>query len=337
MNFQEFKDKYQKKPVIEYPNNLREKGPLVSVRVISYNHANFVRQCLDSILAQKTTFDFEIVIAEDESSDGTREICIEYAQKYPDKIRLLLNSRENNIEIEGKPTGLFNSVYSNFCISSKYISLCETDDYWTDEYTLQKKVEFMERDKDCVLSYHRMTYYYENTQQYDRTLPKIAKETSIIPIDRFFDDVMPTLTIVYRNHLVEKYDDGMKNILCGDHILIGKLSEFGYACYFHDIKPAIYRLHSGGVHSTASKKLQFERPMTAKKYVLEYLSERNKPNHHIHHAIATSYIRQFYQSLRDDKIVCWQYMKAGYVSAKKGGQSVMSILFNLVINKLKSV
>jgi hypothetical protein len=119
--------------------------------------------------------------------------------------------------------------------------------------------------------------------------------------------------------------------------LIGKLSEFGTACYFHDIKPAVYRIHSGGIHSTVSPYLQFERTLIAKKYVLEYLSQRNKPNQHIHKAIAISYIRQFYKSLRNDRVVCWQYVKEGYEFAEKGGGSLISILFHLVKNKLKSV
>ena len=60
---------------------VHETQPLVSVCVITYQHAAFIRQCLDSILSQETTFPFEIVIGEDESTDGTREICMEYANR----------------------------------------------------------------------------------------------------------------------------------------------------------------------------------------------------------------------------------------------------------------
>ena len=99
MNFEEFRNKYQKVPVDEYPNTVLKDipKPMVSCRVSTYMHAPYIKQCLDGVLMQKTEFPFEIVIGEDESNDGTREICIEYAQKYPDKIRLFLHSRENNI------------------------------------------------------------------------------------------------------------------------------------------------------------------------------------------------------------------------------------------------
>uniref|UniRef100_UPI0040488E53 glycosyltransferase n=1 Tax=Roseivirga sp. TaxID=1964215 RepID=UPI0040488E53 len=71
MNFEEFKNKYQKAPVVEYPNQRIINTALVTVRVLAYNHIDFVSKCLDSILMQKTSFDYEVLIAEDDSNDGT--------------------------------------------------------------------------------------------------------------------------------------------------------------------------------------------------------------------------------------------------------------------------
>src|SRR5690606_9424994 len=73
------------------PVNLIE--PLVSVTVAAYQHESYIRECLDSILMQQTNFSFEIIVGEDDSKDETRAICIEYAEKYPDKIRLFLRDR----------------------------------------------------------------------------------------------------------------------------------------------------------------------------------------------------------------------------------------------------
>jgi glycosyltransferase involved in cell wall biosynthesis len=75
--------------------------PEVSVIVVTYQHANYLRECLDSILDQKTDFEFEIILGEDESNDGTREICIEYAERFKDRIRLFLRSRKDVIYIHG--------------------------------------------------------------------------------------------------------------------------------------------------------------------------------------------------------------------------------------------
>ena len=100
MTFQEFKDQYEKVPVKECPNTVSG-NPLVSVCVQTYQHAPYIKECLDGILMQETDFNFEVLLGDDSSTDGTREICLEYARKYPDKIRLFLHHRENNINIGG--------------------------------------------------------------------------------------------------------------------------------------------------------------------------------------------------------------------------------------------
>ena len=79
--------------------------PVISVCVQTYQHKNYIRQCLDSVLSQKTNFPFEIILGEDDSTDGTREICLEYAAKHPDLIRLFLRSEKDKIYIDGRKTG----------------------------------------------------------------------------------------------------------------------------------------------------------------------------------------------------------------------------------------
>lgn len=156
LSFNEFAEKYQKAPVQEYPNRVLQAVPMptFSVRVITYQHSNYIRECLDSILMQEVDHSYEIVIGEDQSIDGTREICIEYAEKYPDKIRLFLNDRRNNIESSGKPTGIFNVSYANFMCRGEYTLSCEGDDYWTDPKKIQKQYELMQKYPECNISFH---------------------------------------------------------------------------------------------------------------------------------------------------------------------------------------
>lgn len=138
---------------IEYPHTVT-KNPTVSVCVQTYQHVNYIRQCLDGILMQKTTFDFEILLGEDASKDGTREICIEYAKKHPNKIRLFLHNRKNVITIEGTPTGRYNFIYNLYKAKHKYIAIIEGDDYWIDEYKLQKQIDFLEANSDFSGCFH---------------------------------------------------------------------------------------------------------------------------------------------------------------------------------------
>ena len=168
MTFEEFKARYEKMPVEEFPNNVLQAvpKPIVSFRVSTYMHAQYIRQCLDGILMQQTTFPYEIVIGEDESTDGTREICIEYAKRYPDKIRLFLHKRGNNIKIDGQPTPKFQGIYSMYMCRGKYQAMCEGDDYWTDPYKLQKQVDFLENNPDYGLVHTDLDHYYVNNGRY---------------------------------------------------------------------------------------------------------------------------------------------------------------------------
>lgn len=110
---------------------------------------------------QKTDFPFEILLGEDASTDGTREICIEYANKYPDRIRLFLPDRRNNIAVLGKATGRFNILYNVFSARGRYIALCEGDDYWTDPLKLQKQFLFIRNDKSIAMCAHDVEIVYE--------------------------------------------------------------------------------------------------------------------------------------------------------------------------------
>lgn len=110
--------------------------PMVSVIVLTYNHSAYIRQALDSILEQETTFDYEILVGDDASTDGTQEILIKYAERYPGRFRLFL--REKNL-------GASRNAYELLTAArGKYLATCEGDDYWTDREKLEIQVKFLE-------------------------------------------------------------------------------------------------------------------------------------------------------------------------------------------------
>lgn len=129
--------------------------PVVSVVVPTYQHAAYIEQCLEGILMQRTSFPVEILVGEDESTDGTREICERYAEAHPDRIRLFLGKRSEVIRINGRPTGRANFMRLWNGTRGRYIALCEGDDYWTDPMKLQKQVDLMESDPACSMCFHR--------------------------------------------------------------------------------------------------------------------------------------------------------------------------------------
>ncbi len=112
----------------------------VSVSVITYKHVGYIRKCLDSILMQKVNFKYEIVVGEDCSEDGTREILLEYKEKHPDIFVLLLN--EKNMGVSN------NSLNVRRHCRGEYTTACEGDDFWVDENKLQKQVDFLDSHPD---------------------------------------------------------------------------------------------------------------------------------------------------------------------------------------------
>lgn len=127
---------------------------ILSVCVRTHNQKQFVRETLDSVLRQQTTFTFEIIVSDDASSDGTVNILQEYQDAYPDKVRLLLS--EINI---GGPDNLKRVIEAS---NAKYITCLDGDDFYTDEYKLQKQVDFLETHPEYAACFHNTWYADEN-------------------------------------------------------------------------------------------------------------------------------------------------------------------------------
>lgn len=134
---------------------------LVSVLCPVFNQKNYVRECLDSVLAQHTTFKYEILVNDDHSTDGTAEIVKEYAEKHPSLIRAFLQ-KENQFS---KGVDIVRDVLLPEA-QGKYIAICEGDDYWIDAEKLQKQAGIMEQADNVGLVY---TYFYKyNEQRHER-------------------------------------------------------------------------------------------------------------------------------------------------------------------------
>ena len=127
----------QKIAITETKNDA-PKNPILSIIIPTYNHEGTIIQCLTSVLKQETSFSFEILLMEDDSDDGTRKICKQFAKNNPDKIRLFLNHRENNMRIWGQPTGMFNSLKAIQTARGKYMTVLEGDDYYSGLDKLEK-------------------------------------------------------------------------------------------------------------------------------------------------------------------------------------------------------
>lgn len=111
------------------------KTPVVSVAIITYNQQQTIAQTIDSIICQKGNFNLEVVVGEDFSSDETRKICLEYKQKFPDQIKLVL--QESN---QGLVKNFIDTIKA---CKGDYIAVCAGDDYWIDDQKIIKQINFL--------------------------------------------------------------------------------------------------------------------------------------------------------------------------------------------------
>ena len=231
--------------------------PLLSICCITYNHAPFIRQCLDGFVMQKTNFPVEVLIHDDASTDGTADIIREYEKNYPKLIKPIYQT-ENQYS-----KGISISRTFNFPrIKGKYIAICEGDDYWTDEYKLQKQVDFMEANEDFSICFHPVKVYSEEEKQFieNNTVPEVPDVTDIKKLALV--NYINTLSVVYRYNK-QVFDDlnNFPKLPVGDYLLHMLFAKYGKIKKLSDTM-AVYRLHKGGTWS--SKPIEYTYPIWLK-------------------------------------------------------------------------
>ncbi|HMN04883.1 MAG TPA: glycosyltransferase family 2 protein [Flavobacteriales bacterium] len=175
--------------------------PLVSVIVPTYQHAPYIEACLNGILEQRTDFTVEILVGEDESTDGTREICQRIAAEHPDKVRLFLHSRKDAISIMGRPTGRANMLALMAAAKGKYAAWCEGDDYWTDPLKLQKQVDHLEQHPGDVLCFHAVGMEHLDGRITEDRITKVPAEYATQADLARKGNYIHTPSVVFRNIL----------------------------------------------------------------------------------------------------------------------------------------
>lgn len=121
--------------------------PKVSVCVTAFNHEKYIEKCLNSILSQRTSFDFEVIIHDDASQDGTPSIIREYARRHPSLITPILQTK--NCYGEDRYAPLMNCA---MVARGQYLAICEGDDYWCDADKLEIQNEILDRNYNATLA-----------------------------------------------------------------------------------------------------------------------------------------------------------------------------------------
>lgn len=246
---------------------------MVSVRLMCYNHGSYLREALDSILMQTTSFEFEIVVGDDLSNDETPEILKEYGKKFPGKINVLNRPVGGDYYINRQKLGrLYNFTDILSQCKGKYIALLDGDDYWTDPLKLQKQVDFLEANEEFVLTFHDAIFedskFLFDSQNLEKTEFSPKELISL-------EFPTATLTICFRN-ILREFPDEFYKVNNGDTFLTFLLGFHGKAKYLKNIKPAFYRLHPGSIWSSLSYNRQKVNRAITFQYIIKYLIRKKE-------------------------------------------------------------
>ena len=209
----------------------------VSIFLLTYNQEQFIAQTINSILMQKANFNFQIVIGEDCSTDGTRSICKTFAEKYSNKIKLL-PALEKNIGL------IANYMRTIKACEGKYIAICDGDDYWIDENKLQKQVSFLEDNPNYSIVYSKLKKLFPDGT-FKESIQRKLKQAGDFD-DLVFENVIPSVTVLFRNRQnISAVPTWITNFPYGDWPTYLWILKDGGKIYFMDEITAVYRMHIG--------------------------------------------------------------------------------------------
>lgn len=223
-------------------------NPLLSVCLITYNHAGYIEQAIQSIISQQVNFTWEVIIADDCSTDGTREIVEEWAKRYPQLIRLILQNP--NVGAAQNFADLLDAA------KGKYIAYLEGDDYWTSQHKLQKQVDFLEANPDFAICFHHTKVIYEDRSSEPHLFNSVNQREVTTFEDLARNNYIQTGSCVYRNKLFGEFPDWYSTLKLGDWTLHLLNAQYGKIKFINEVM-AVYRVHVGGAWSMKSQKYRY--------------------------------------------------------------------------------
>ena len=173
----------------------------VAVWCITYNQKDFIKDALNGFVMQKTNFPFVVIVHDDKSTDGTSDIILEYAKKYPNIIIPVIESE--NQWSKGGLKHIVNIMNSHYRIG-KYIAFCEGDDYWTSPDKLQTQIDFLESHPEYSMCFHSAKKKYECNSIAWINCENIG-DKDYDATDLFVNWTVPTASVVCRKEAMEFY------------------------------------------------------------------------------------------------------------------------------------
>lgn len=219
----------------------------VSVCVPTFNHEKYIRQMLESAVRQQTDFKFEIVIGDDGSTDRAPDIIREYQDKYPALISAFLHKENLGPASPREFAGRNNVLHLLKACKGEYVALCEGDDFWTDDFKLQKQADFLDNNPDFSICHHNMQVQYEDgspSHFFNSPDQKPVSTIADLLEDKWF---IATASLFYRNHfLSHDFAWWHHKAAAGDWALVIQLAAQGKIGFLPETM-GVYRKHEAGL------------------------------------------------------------------------------------------
>jgi glycosyltransferase involved in cell wall biosynthesis len=306
---------------------MKTNDQLVSVCVITYNHEKYIHQALDSILAQKTNFPFNIIVADDFSTDNTRKIIDQYAEKHAQKFCVLDHSKKYGIAQN------FLRLLDAAC--GKYIAYLEGDDYWTDPLKLQKQVDFLEINMDFAACQHEVSRINENGTIIQKTLwsnpiPKVITQKDLFRSE----NLSQTGTWMFRRSCL----NGMPNFFRQfpyDRVLAFWITNFGKWGTLPEIM-SVYRITDSGVYSKQTEERQTQQLIEIYETIKSHADYNKKYNSEISERLSYLYKKKVLVKFKSKKRS--DYIGAIYksLSNTNGAEQKLSLIKFFLLQLIKT-
>ena len=164
---------------------------LISVCMITYNQESYIKQAIESVLSQDTTFDFELNVFNDASTDNTDEVIRSIINSHPRGNLIKYHVHDGNIGLAG------NYIYAVRKCTGKYVAICEGDDYWIDNTKLQKQVAFLEENPGYYLCFHKAIRL--NVEEHLYVVYPATEQTDFSDRNFFSLSTIPMASVLFRN------------------------------------------------------------------------------------------------------------------------------------------
>jgi len=258
----------------------------VAVLMMTFNHQKYIVESINSVLSQKFSGSMALIIGDDYSTDRTQEMANSIIKKYNGPHHIIFHRNDQNIGFAKN----FFTLYNN--VSSKYVAICEGDDLWGDVNKVQIQFDFLEANKDFVISGHNFSKIDSNGKTIGQNcLPKqFQKNASEIEINRGFG-IMNQTAMFRRIDTPLLFNQPYFKLTNGDRFIQAKLGSFGKYKYHDNILPTKYRIHIGVIWSKLNEQMQM-----LNHYLL--YSALSKEFQCVNPTLKNYYILKSYKSLR---------------------------------------